>query len=54
MAQANVVSTKTAYEDQLKVMREDVEAVSKLKVVEDEANYSAAKATLQQSQAKCH
>jgi membrane fusion protein (multidrug efflux system) len=50
VAQDNVVSTKTNYEDLLKTERADVEAVSQLKVVEAGANWSAARAELREAQ----
>jgi membrane fusion protein, multidrug efflux system len=51
VAQANVLTAKTTYDDRLKIQQENVEAVAKLKVVEAEASYAAARAGLQQAQA---
>jgi multidrug resistance efflux pump len=50
-AQANVVSTKTVYDDRLALQKEDVGAVATQKVVEAEANYKEAKASLREAQA---
>src|SRR5262245_24691441 len=49
--QANVVSTKTVYDDRLKLQAAGVGAVATEKVVEAGANYTEAKASLREAQA---
>jgi multidrug resistance efflux pump len=50
-AEAHVLSTKTDYEDRVKVEQADPGAVASLKIVQTQADYLAAKAALQQAQA---